>query len=149
VALPTVQDLKDYLRVQTAAEDALLAQLLTRATAMVETALGLPIASGRSFGGGAARASAYPIIGSLRGGGVTIGTVSERTITALADHPDYATRLESLASSAIIDVAADLYTHRDPDVTSESEAGASRAFGANGLPPRAERTIQMLRVEIG
>lgn len=43
MALPTVSDLKSYLRIETTAEDALLAALIGRATAMVEMWTDTPI----------------------------------------------------------------------------------------------------------
>lgn len=43
MALPTYVDLKSYLRIETTEEDALLTVLLTRATAMLETWIDVPI----------------------------------------------------------------------------------------------------------
>lgn len=43
MALPTLNDAKAVLRVQTKAEDALIGQFLTRAQAIVETYIGVPI----------------------------------------------------------------------------------------------------------
>lgn len=43
MALPTVSDLKSYLRIEQTAEDALLALLLARATAMLENWIDTPI----------------------------------------------------------------------------------------------------------
>ena len=43
VALPTVSDLKSYLRIESTAEDTLLAALLGRATAMLEMWIDTPI----------------------------------------------------------------------------------------------------------
>jgi hypothetical protein len=43
MALPVLADLKSYCRIQTTAEDTMLAGLLGRATAMVEGVLGRPI----------------------------------------------------------------------------------------------------------
>lgn len=43
MALPTVSDLKSYLRIESTAEDALLAALLGRATAMLEMWVDTPI----------------------------------------------------------------------------------------------------------
>lgn len=40
MALPTVQDVKDYLRIETTAEDVLLAQLLARAIGRIEGSVG-------------------------------------------------------------------------------------------------------------
>lgn len=45
MALPTVADLKSYLRIESPAENALLAQLLARAQAMLETWIDVPIAA--------------------------------------------------------------------------------------------------------
>lgn len=45
MALPTVTDLKSYLRIEVATEDALLAQLLTRAQALLEGWIDVPIPS--------------------------------------------------------------------------------------------------------
>lgn len=44
MALPVIDDVKSYLRIQTTAEDVLLASLLVRAQAMVEAHMGRPIA---------------------------------------------------------------------------------------------------------
>jgi uncharacterized phiE125 gp8 family phage protein len=46
--LPTVTDLKAYLRIETTTEDALLSRLLTAATQYVEGYIGLPV-SARTF----------------------------------------------------------------------------------------------------
>ncbi len=43
MALPTVSDLKSYLRIETTAEDLLLSALLSRATAMLEMWIDTPI----------------------------------------------------------------------------------------------------------
>lgn len=43
MALPSSSDLKTYLRIQSTAEDTLLASLVTRATALAEGVLGRPI----------------------------------------------------------------------------------------------------------
>lgn len=43
MALPTYVDLKTYLRIETTEEDALLTVLITRATAMLETWIDVPI----------------------------------------------------------------------------------------------------------
>lgn len=43
MALPTLQNLKDYLKVETTAEDTALTGMLTRATGLVEQYLGRPI----------------------------------------------------------------------------------------------------------
>lgn len=43
MALPTVQDLKNYLRIEINTEDALCVTLLARATAMLETWIDVPI----------------------------------------------------------------------------------------------------------
>lgn len=45
MALPTVQDLKDYLRIETDAEDTLLAALLVRAKVMLQQWTDTPIAA--------------------------------------------------------------------------------------------------------
>lgn len=150
MALPTLADLKLVLRVQSTVEDGLLTQVLARASAIVETAIGYPLTIGRTFaraGGG------WRVLSSLRhepaAAGVAVTSRVTRTTSALADHPDYATRLEPLVSQAILDVAADLYTHREPDVQSVSDGGASKDYSGDGIPPRAARIIQQLRAELG
>jgi uncharacterized phiE125 gp8 family phage protein len=60
MALPTVADCKSYLRKEDTSEDALLAQLLARALAMIETYLGYPItAASRTYTDYAERYSGF------------------------------------------------------------------------------------------
>ena len=66
MALPTVQDLKDYLRIEFNTENALCAALLARATAMLELWMDVPItarsrtAVDRASGENAATALVFP-----------------------------------------------------------------------------------------
>lgn len=64
MALPTVQDIKDYLKVETTAEDTMLAALLARATALVEGLLGKPITAAATVV--TAQAYPHPVTGRYR-----------------------------------------------------------------------------------
>lgn len=66
MTLPTLTQAKAYLRVQTTAEDTLITDLLTRATAMVQGALGRPIGiEARSFTDYAISGRAYGSLTAL------------------------------------------------------------------------------------
>lgn len=188
MALPTVQKLKDYCRIETAAEDTLLADLLARAQAMVESYLGRPILKvSRTCTDAAETEVAYGRITVLQlqlwpfdpatvavtdADGVTVDPATYRLkpeagqviarkgydfpngpydITAdvgLETAPDYSTRIEALASAAILDLAADLYQRRNPGATSESEGGgvSTGYTGGETMPPRTARMLAPLMI---
>lgn len=54
----------------------------------------------------------------------------------LSLHEDYASVIEPVLSQAIIDVAADIYQHRNPASTNESTAGVSVSYPDYGMPSR-------------
>lgn len=58
---------------------------------------------------------------------------------------EYSTTIEPLVSAAILDVAADLFWHRNPNSTNESEAGVSVSYGRDGIPPRVAATLAPYR----
>jgi len=61
VALPTVSDLKSYLRIESAAEDTLLAALMLRAQAMLEQWIDVPITAEAQTSVDRAEALAMPV----------------------------------------------------------------------------------------
>lgn len=61
----------------------------------------------------------------------------------LAD--DYASTIEPVLSAAILDLASDLYWHRNPNSSSESEAGASVSYAQHGMPPRVVAMLEPYR----
>jgi uncharacterized phiE125 gp8 family phage protein len=74
------------------------------------------------------------------------------TITAdigLSAHPDYATQLEAVVATAIVDLVAHLYQNRNASISSQiDEGGSSVGMGGIGrqdpLPPRVLQYIEML-----
>lgn len=63
----------------------------------------------------------------------------------LSAHPDYAARLEAVASIAILDLVAHLYQNRNPAVISESdEGGSSQSLSPDAIPPRIRQDLWML-----
>lgn len=87
------------------------------------------------------------------------GYFGSRPITVVATiglsaHPDYASRLEAVASIAIIDLVADLYQNRNPNVSSsQDEGGGSFAMSGIGhvdsIPPRVMQSIMILPCTAG
>lgn len=178
MALPTLQDAKDYLRIVTSDEDSSLTSLLARCKATIETRIGYPMTAysityteytnyygypGYRYSGneiqlpGPYALSPAPVI--TDGNGVAIDTTTylldnrsgkirskwggrifvsgPYTITAtvgLSAHPDYAVRLEAVASSAILDFVAHLYENRNPMIADEQGAGVGADSPA--IPPR-------------
>lgn len=176
MALPTLQDAKDYLRIDTTAEDGLVTALLARAKASIETWLGYPIiAASRTVVTydrltsdtwislpGPFASSPTPVFTDT--GGVTVDTSSyvldgrsgkvrasynghfgpgPYTVTAtigLSAHPDYAIRLESIASTAILDLVSHYYENRNPAITADSGS----TFSFDGIPPRIQSDLMLL-----
>jgi len=70
------------------------------------------------------------------------------TYTAgLSLDPFYATRIEPLASAAILDVAADLYQRRNPAATQEAAGGGvSTSYNVTAIPERTCRMLDGLRI---
>lgn len=70
------------------------------------------------------------------------------TYTAgLSTDPFYATRIEPLASAAILDTAADLFQRRNPAATQEaSGGGVSTSYAVTQLPERVCRMLDGLRL---
>lgn len=70
------------------------------------------------------------------------------TITAtigLSAHPDYATRLEAVATQALLDWVAHLYFNRNPGTTLETdEGGSSRMLSPDAVPARVLESVQLL-----
>jgi hypothetical protein len=153
MALATVANIKDYLRIEASqtAEDALLGDLRTRAIAELETLLRGPIlGAARTYG---PTTASYPVIGSLRGGSgdsaVAVATRSS-TFASVDAHPDYSARLEALVSGWIVDTVSDRYNRRNPNASSESSGGGiSVAYTANALPARVTAGVMQLRQQLG
>lgn len=186
MALPSVSDLKTYLRKEdTTAEDALLTQLLARAGAAVRRYLDRPIEAATKtyvIQGDSARAwpqftklivpdtpldpdsveildtdgnqvdpALYTVDGEV---GVIRAVAGEAfrafpyEVTAdvgLAIADDYATVAEPLLGAAILDYAAELYQHRNPLATQESELGITTSYANDGLPMRVRVALSALR----
>lgn len=183
MALPTRNDAKSFLRIDTTAEDTLLDQLLARALALCERALGYPMtaASLTHVDYDELRPDVLELPGPFATGEDSAPVVTDPddeevdaddyyldprrrliraktgclfasrpyTIVAsvgLSAHPDYAARLEAIASVAILDAVAHLYFHRDPSTTAETdEGGSSRSVEADQiLPRRVLNTLALL-----
>ena len=185
MALPTVANLKDYLRIESTAEDVLLAALLLRAQAMVENWTDTPItAYAQTAIDRAEFGSLYPptslifprrpctVTAVTDADGVTVlsstytldglsGMIYGKTGVSFPDGPytitanvglslrtDYA-RLEPLLSSAIIDLAADLYQRRTPGAATETAAGTSITWDASrDTVARVMYTLRMLKLGV-
>lgn len=70
------------------------------------------------------------------------------TITAdigLSAHPDYASQLEAIASSAILQMTAHLYLNRNPGVANEmDEVGGAVSYRVDGIPPAVMQDLMLL-----
>jgi uncharacterized phiE125 gp8 family phage protein len=65
----------------------------------------------------------------------------------LSAHPDYATRLEAVISTAILDIVADLYDRRAPGTVSESDGGGFSQVNTQAvIPPRVQMSLAPLRL---
>jgi hypothetical protein len=155
VALPTVADAKAVLRIEVANDDTLLAQLLNRAIAMVETHLGAPVVAGRTFGAVSKKLTSWATVRSARSGNVSSTDATSSTIIPnLTDHPDWTTRLEFVVAAAVLDVVVDLYQRPNAAVASESEGGISRSYVGDsvvsplGLPPRVVAALRPVKADL-
>src|SRR5574340_1185472 len=159
--LPVAADLKTFLRIETTDEDALVAQLLTRAQAMVETYMGRPLIAVRNLPtvDDAITHELYARVTTLRiaaSRGQIVGLPGTSfvhgpyTITywaGLSLDPFYGTRIEPLASAAILDVAADLYQRRNPAASQEAAGGGvSVSYKTDAIPERTCRMLDGLRI---
>jgi hypothetical protein len=195
MALPGLNELKGYLRKETADEDVLLTALLARAGAAVRYYLDRPIEKvTRTYRIERDSTRAYPVFTKLvipaapisvamgeepevvDGDGATVDpalyTVDPDTAVlraiagesfgnfpydvtvkeGLATRASYLTVEEPLIGSCILDYAAELYQHRNPGATQESELGVSTSYGmrasdrsSDGLPPRFGVALESLR----
>lgn len=190
MALPTVSDVKGYLRIEHADEDNELARQLSRAKAAVETHIGYPLTAAAythvdytetdNYGvqptlrlpGPFKTSSPAPVVTDYYGTTVASTTYAldprfcviralpgyafcnrPYTIAAtigLSAHPDYASRLEPIASLAIIELVAHWYQNRNPAAASETdEAGGTvsqvaDADAGRGMPPRILADLALL-----
>lgn len=179
MALPTLQDAKDYLRVDLETEDALLTALLARARATVETYLGYPLiavpytyvsysrriadteiqlpgpflATGPTpvftdVNGVTVDASTYILDGragrirAIYGGLFAASPYTVVATIGLSAHPDYATRLEALASTSILDLVSHWYENRNPMIGDDIGQGVNSTTPA--IPQRILSDIMML-----
>ncbi len=187
MSLPSVADCKAYLKIENTAEDALLAQLLARATMLSQNRIGCPIqAASRSFVDEASTQVFYShgptslivpvtpidpdtlditdqdgndvdsddiradartgIIKYLDGSSFDNGPYTIECDVGLSLLDDYATMIEPIVSSAIIDFVADLYQRRNPGARAEAAAGGVRVdWGPDGIPPRVCEVLDSLR----
>lgn len=70
------------------------------------------------------------------------------TITAdagWAEHPQYDDLIEPVLSSAILDLVAERYQHRNPLSVGESDTGVSRSYADRSMPLRVRRALLNLR----
>lgn len=195
MSLPSVQDCKDYLRIENTAEDALLTNLLARAIGMAQVYLGCPIIkasmtqtdratslvaySGGPFSlimavrpfdpstlvvtdvdgtvldnatldidadAGIIRYKNDPTVISPWPQSFINGPYTMVAQVGLSVRSDYATFVEPLVSSAIVDLVADLYSRRTVGVRSESAAGGVRRdYTPEGIPSRICATLDLVR----
>lgn len=94
MALPTITELKLYLRIQTTAEDTLLTLLMTQAEAMVQAHIGRPItAIARTFVEEARTITAYGVVTKLLVPVTPVDwstlVVTDVDLTALVEDEDY------------------------------------------------------------
>lgn len=64
----------------------------------------------------------------------------------LSAHPDYATVIEPIINTAILDMVADAWARRNPAATSESESGVTNSYGPYGIPPRFIEKLEPWRM---
>ena len=72
----------------------------------------------------------------------------DHTIVAtvgLSAHPRYATEKEPLVNALILGLASVLHHERNPNASSQSEAGASVSYRDEKLPPRLQSLVSRLR----
>lgn len=183
--LPTLATLKGYLRIETAAEDAVLTDLLAQATQWAQSLIGLPItAAARTLynvrpvfvGEGVGYGLSLPVY-PVSSAGLTVTDVNgvavaggnfrldnalgwlipittysfaddSHTVVAtvgLSAHPRYATEIEPRVNALIIGLASVLHNERNPNASSQSEAGASVSYRDDELPSRLKQIVAGLR----
>ena len=84
-------------------------------------------------------------------GDVIFGSVPYTIVATvgLSAHPDYSSRFEAVASTAILDLVAHWYQNRDPNVSSGQDEGGG-SFGMSGIghvdpiPPRVIQSLLLL-----
>jgi hypothetical protein len=188
MALPGLNELKGYLRKETADEDVLLTALLARAGGAVRYYLDRPIEkatktfrierdSTRAYAGftkliipdapvsvasgeepqvtdgegnvvSTILYTVNPDTGALRAvAGESWGTFpyDVEAVVGLATRASYATVEEPLIGACILDYAAELYQHRSPGASQESELGVSTSYANEPLPQRLQTALRSLR----
>jgi uncharacterized phiE125 gp8 family phage protein len=123
MALPTVTQCKTYLRIQGSADDTLIGDLLTRATAMVRGALGRPLAlESRTFTDYAETRRAYGTVTALLIPGHLLPCVrvdgSTETAPVITD-----------ADGLVLDPAVDYYVGAPWDATLRARPGLTFGVG--------------------
>jgi hypothetical protein len=74
------------------------------------------------------------------------GPYGVTTTVGLANHPDYATRIEPVLRAAILEVAGDLYTRKNSAVQQEGAAGSYAGYASLAeLPARVEGMLKPWR----
>ncbi len=143
--LPSVEELKLYLRIKHTAEDVMIEQLRASAVGMIEHFLGRALESGSISWLG--RSSGYRVVTSLRyaseDGAVTVG--AHESGRALIEEDGYHTSIEPVLQQAIRDVVADLYARRVTTIASESSAGLSVSYTGEGLSARVRAMLAPFR----
>jgi hypothetical protein len=65
----------------------------------------------------------------------------------LSAHPDYATIIEPIINTAILDLVADKWAHRNPNATNENEGGGvSTSYDQVGIPKRVRDELDHWRM---
>ena len=66
--------------------------------------------------------------------------------TGLEHHPQYASRIEPVVNMAILDIASDLYSRRQPAISNESAAETAVSYVADVVPPRTAGLLAKLAI---
>lgn len=184
---PTVAQVKSILRIQTAAEDDVVALILAQAKATVlgyidravdatemtmeDTAnseetwpivtklycADWPMATDPApvltdVDGTVVDATTYDVLarlGIIRAKAGTTFNNGPYTIDATVGlttlGTDFTNRYEALLFAAVTDLCAVWYEQRNANTIQESEAGVSRTYGRDDIPPRIKTTLSQLR----
>jgi hypothetical protein len=146
MALPTLAEVKTFLRVETSAEDSLIQDFMTQALARIEGWLRRPILSASAAFSGINPAS-YPVARSIRSGnGLASRYGGTSPAPALDSFADYSARIEPVLRGAMYDMVADKYHNRNPNRSSESSAGFSVSYNKSGIPMRVAEDLDAYRV---
>jgi hypothetical protein len=81
--------------------------------------------------------------------GVTFSTYPYTVVATvgLSAHPDYATIIEPIINTAILDLVADKWANRNPNATNESEGGGvSTSYDQVGIPKRVRDELDPWRM---